>query len=371
MEEAALPDLPRGLTRRTFLRRVAPLPLLLAAAPALGGPRRLRFGLISDVHQDVMPDGVERVGAFVADMQASGADFIIQLGDFCQPHARNAPFLAAWNAFEGARYHVLGNHDMDGGASREKTVEFYGMPGRHYAFDAGPLRGIVLDGNDPGGRAGGYRRFIAAEQQAWLRRELEQTDRPVCLFLHQPLDRPAAGVENGEAVRAILERAEAARPGTVLAVFAGHFHQDYQWHAKGIPCTTNKQDRELFHKVLTLTSSGSSHWLAALPPCVQINSASYVWLPAAAARETYPAEVHRAHPYLRRVAAYRAPLWALATLDLDRGELLLEGRRSEWVGPDPWERGAPEDQYPRDKSRPAISDRQLALRHPPIAQPQS
>ncbi len=333
MKQAAFPDRPRCLTRRTFLRRVAPLPLLLTAAPALGGPRRLCFGLISDVHQDVMPDGVERVGAFVADMQASAADFIIQLGDFCQPHARNAPFLAAWNAFEGARYHVLGNHDMDGGASREKTVEFYGMPGRHYAFDAGPVRGIVLDANDPGGRAGGYRRFIAAEQQAWLRRELEQTDRPVCLFLHQPLDRPAAGVENGEAVRAILERAEAARPGTVLAVFAGHFHQDYQWHAEGIPY-------------------------------VQINSASYVWLPAAAARETYPAEVHRAHPYLRHVAAYRAPLWALATLDLDRGELLLEGRRSEWVGPDPWERGAPEEQYPRDKNRPAISDRQLALRRP-------
>ena len=333
MKETASLNQRHRLTRRTFLRRVAPLPLLLAAAPAFGGPRRLRFGLISDVHQDVMHDGVQRVSAFVADMEASGADFIIQLGDFCQPQPRNAPFLAAWNAFDGRRYHVLGNHDMDGGAAREKTVAFYGMPARHYTFDAGPMRGIVLDGNDPGGAARGYRRFIAADQQAWLRRELEQTDRPVCLFIHQPLDNSASGVENGEAVRAILQRAEAARPGTVLAVFAGHFHQDYALHAEGI------------------------HY-------VQVNSASYVWLPAAAARETYPPEVHRAHPYLRHVAAYRDPLWALATLDLDRGELVLEGRRSEWVGPDPWERGAPEAQYPRDKNRPAISDRQLALRRP-------
>lgn len=258
-------------------------------------------------------------------------DFIIQLGDFCQPHSRNEPFLAAWNTFSGPRYHVLGNHDMDGGAAREKTVEFYGMPDRYYAFDAGPMRGIVLDGNDPGGQAGGYRRFIAADQQAWLRRELEKTDRPVCLFIHQPLDTPSSGVENGEAVRAILEQAEAARPGTVLAVFAGHFHQDYELHIEGIPY-------------------------------VQINSASYVWLPADAVRETYPAELHRAHPYLSHVAAYRDPLWAVVTLDLNCGELWLEGRRSEWVGPDPWQRGASEDQYPRDKNRPAISDRKLALR---------
>ncbi len=316
------------VTRRAFLRRIGGASCLLAARPVWDAARPLRFGVISDVHQDVMHDGIERITAFVAEMESAGVDFIIQLGDFCQPQPRNAAFLAAWNAFPGARYHVLGNHDMDGGAPREKTVDFYNMPGRYYTFDAGPLRGIVLDGNDPGGQARGYRRFIAADQQAWLRRQLEQTDRPVCLFLHQPLDNPASGVENGPAVREILEQAQAARPGTVLAVFAGHFHQDYVEHLEGIP-----------------------H--------VQINSASYVWLPAAAARETYPSELHKTHPYLRHVAAYREPLWAVVTLDLDRSELVIEGRRSEWVGPDPWERGAPETQYPRDRNQPAISDRRV------------
>ncbi len=333
MEHRSSPVASHGITRRTFLKRIGPLPLALAAAPAFAAPRRLRFGLISDVHQDVMPDGPQRVGAFVADMEDAGAEFIVQLGDFCQPHPRNAPFLEAWNAFRGPRYHVLGNHDMDGGRDREHTVAFYGMPGRYYTFDAGPLRGIVLDGNDAGGRAGGYRRFVAVDQQAWLQQELEQTDRPVCLFIHQPLDNPASGVENGAAVQAILARAEAARRGTVLAVFAGHLHQDYAVRAEGV------------------------HY-------VQVNSASYVWLPGAAAKETYPAEVHRAHPYLRNVAAYREPLWAVVTLDFERGEMVLEGRRSEWVGPDPWQRSAPEDHYPRDKNRPAISDRRLAFEQP-------
>jgi 3',5'-cyclic-AMP phosphodiesterase len=315
------------LSRRSFLRTVVPLPLALAATPLLAATRRVTFGLISDVHQDVMPDGVERVRAFVDAMKKANADFILQLGDFCWPHARNAAFLEAWNAFGGARYHVLGNHDMDGGFTREQTVAYYGIPGRHYTFDAGPVRGVVLDGNDPGAKAKGYKRFIGADQQAWLKNELAKANRPVLVFLHQPLD--SNGVENGVEVRAILEGAG----DKVLAVFSGHFHEDYALEINAI------------------------HY-------VQINSASYVWLPGSAARETYPAEVHKEHASLRNVAAYREPLWALVTVDLDRRELVVVGKSSEWVGPDPWERGAPEKDYPRDRNRPAISSRRIALRLP-------
>lgn len=195
----------RQIARRTFLRGVVPLPLILTAAARPSVPRRVKFGLVSDVHRDVMPDGVDRIRRFVTAMQEAGADFILQLGDFCWPH-----------------------------------------------------------------------------------------------------------------------------PRTILAVFSGHFHQDY-----------------------VLENNGVRY--------VQINSASYVWLPEAAARETYPPEMHRAHPHLRNVAAYQDPLWALVTVDLDRGELVVEGTRSRWLGPDPWERGASETDYPRDKCRPAISDRRFTL----------
>jgi 3',5'-cyclic-AMP phosphodiesterase len=76
----------------------------------LGAARRLKFGLISDVRQDVMPDGLDRIRAFVAARKKAEADFILQLGNFCRPHPRNAAFMAAWNEFGGPRYHVLGNH---------------------------------------------------------------------------------------------------------------------------------------------------------------------------------------------------------------------------------------------------------------------
>ena len=103
--------------RREFIRRLSLAPAALgAAAHAIGEtkpPPRVRFGLIADIHPDVMPDGIERVRAFVAAMQRAKVDFILQLGDFCWPAPRNRPFLEAWNQFPGPRFHVLGNHDMD------------------------------------------------------------------------------------------------------------------------------------------------------------------------------------------------------------------------------------------------------------------
>jgi 3',5'-cyclic AMP phosphodiesterase CpdA len=233
---------------------------------------RVRFGVISDIHPDMLPDGLERVHAFVAAMEAARVDFILQLGDFCWPAPSNRPYLQAWNAYRGPAYHVLGNHDMDDGHTREQTVAFCGMPGLHYTFTAGPVRGLVLDGNEPGGKASGYRRFIGPEQLTWLERELNQGDRPSLLFIHQPFDADHPDcLENSAAVRGVVERAEETHPGSVVAVFSGHLH-----------------------------------------------------------------------------------------LDFERGELVIEGRRTEWVGPDPWVRGETTDR-PREHLHPWISDRRLKL----------
>ena len=201
----------------------------------------------------------------------------------------------------------------------------------HYTFRAGPVRGIVLDGNEPGGKASGYKRFIGPEQLAWLERELDVPDQPSLLFIHQPFDTDHADyLENSAAVRAVLERAEKAHPGNIVAVFSGHLHLDYERVVNRI------------------------RYLA-------INSAAYWWLSnPAARRETYAPEVHKKYRYLTHVAAYRDPLWALVMLDFDRGELVLEGRRTEWVGPDPWARGETTDR-PRDHLHPWISDRRLKL----------
>ena len=323
------------VTRRGFLRRLAIVPALVpgmagaSALPTAAG--RVRFGIIADIHPDMLPDGLARVRAFVAAMEAARVDFILQLGDFCWPAPSNLPYLQAWNAYRGRAYHVLGNHDMDEGYTREQTVAFCGMPGMHYTFDAGPLRGIVLDGNEPGGKASGYRRFVAAEQLAWLERRLAEADRPVALFIHQPFDADHPDcLENAAEVRSVVERAQMAHPGRILAVFCGHLHMDYERTVRGVRY-------------------------------LQINSAAYWWLNnPAARRETYPPEVHRKYRYLTHVAAYRDPLWAVVTVDLSRGEMVIEGRRTDWIGPDPWARGETTER-PRENLHPWITDRSLKI----------
>lgn len=321
------------VTRRTFLRRASMIPAALSlegrcvAAGKDAAP--LRFGVITDVHQDVMHDGVGRVRAFAAAMTRARADFVIQLGDFCVPHERNRPFLEAWNTFEGAKYHVLGNHDVDGGFKAEQALAYWGLREPYYTFDRGPVRAIVLNGNERGGKAGGYPRFIGETQLAWLERQLARAGRPVMVFVHQPFDDTDC-IENSAAVRAVLERAERESPGRVLCVFSGHHHQDYQCVINGIPY-------------------------------LQINSASYLWLGSKLARETYPPDVHRAHEHMKYVAAYRDPLWAVVTLDPAAATLTVQGRASRWVGPDPWERGADEKDRPRARIAPGISDRTVKL----------
>jgi Icc protein len=324
------------VSRRAFVHRVA---LASAGLTALGGGptataagRRVRFGLIADIHPDVLPDGLERVQAFVKAMTEARVDFVIQLGDFVWPRPSNQVFLDAWNRFPGPRHHVLGNHDMDEGYTREQTVSFIGMPSMHYTFAAGPAKGIVLDGNEPGGKRTGYKRFMGAAQLAWLGRELAGSTQPCLLFIHQPFDAEQDdALENAAEVRAVVEQAEKARPGTVLGVFSGHLHLDYFREVNGIRY-------------------------------FEMNSAAYWWLNnPVARREIYTPEVHKAFRWAHCVAPYRDPLWAVVTLDLDRAELLIEGRESAWIGPDPWERGETTDR-PREYLRPGISGRRVGVR---------
>lgn len=323
------------MNRRAFLRR---LPLATAATAAASSvraqptptPRPIRFGLISDVHHDIMHDAVQRVSAFVETMTEARPEFIAQLGDFCRPNEQNRPFLAAWNRFPGARHHVLGNHDMDGGATRDQAAAFLGMPARHYATRHGGVKFVILDGNEPGGRSTGYARFVGPEQQRWLEEELAAGTEPVIVFIHQALDHPD-GIENQDTLRRVLETPR--RPDgspRVLAVFAGHHHQDW---------------------VRTL---GGIHYL-------QINSASYFWVGEAFARASYPEAIHAQHPWIRMTCPYRDPLWALVAIDLAAGQLTVEGRASAWVGTSPWERGMSEERTPRAVTAPRVSHRRLPV----------
>ena len=318
-----------SLRRRDFLKAslagtaAAAWPLQTSPANAansnsdLDSNRPLRFGIIADIHKDVMHDADARLQDFIDTMTRENVDFIVQLGDFCVPKDENKPFLDIWNTFEKPRFHVLGNHDTDGGYTRAQTVKWWGMRDRFYSFDHGGLHFIVLDGNDkPADHSGGYPRFIAVDQVQWLEKDLAAAQSTVIVFVHQSIEREdQGGVQNGKEIRAVLERANReAGFRKVAACFSGHHHRDYA-----------RQIQDIVYP--------------------QINSASYHWVGGNYLKVRYSEAIDKAYPYIKYTVPYKDPIYALVTVDLARGFLSIDGKRSEFVGPAPWELGETRDHW--------------------------
>ena len=329
---------PNDMKRRTFLKNSMVSVgggMLLSEWPswAQDNDKPLRFGVIADVHKDIMHDANKRLTTFVQAMNRADVDFIVQLGDFCVPKETNQSFLDIWNSYQGPRYHVLGNHDTDGGFTREQTVAWWKMPARYYAFEQSGIKFIVLDANDkPENHTGGYPRFIAKDQLQWLSTELAETDLPIIVFVHQSLEREdKGGVQNGGEVRVVLEKANArAGKRQVVACFSGHHHRDY---------------------VRTIND-------IVYP---QMNSASYFWVGGDYQHIRYSEQLDKLHPYIKYTVPYKEPLFGIVTIDRARGNMSMQGRRSSFVGPAPWELGRDRAYWDADTLTADVSDWDLKV----------
>ena len=202
------------MERRNFIRTMIGgtgllvLPLNLKAFGSQVN-HNIKFGACADVHQDVMHDEVQRMETFVAAAQKQKLDFIIQIGDFCRHYEYNQVFMDAWNSYPGDKYHVIGNHDMDGDFSREDVLKYWDISHKYYSFDQGGFHIIVLDGNDKNpfpNKASGYARFIGNKQLKWLEKDLKSTNLPCLIFSHQTLDNNKDGIENRDDIRQLFKK---------------------------------------------------------------------------------------------------------------------------------------------------------------------
>lgn len=270
----------------------------------------VRIGICTDVHQDTMHDGSRRIQAFVDEMNVLKPDFIIQVGDFCRPYDHNRPFMDIWNSFRGPSYHVLGNHDMDGGFSFEEVVDYWKAKGAYYSFDMNGYHFVVLNGNerrkDDKSR---YPRYISEKQREWLRKDLNATKFPVVVFCHQALDVDVmSAIEEATLTRLVFERAnEDAGFTKVQMVFSGHHHKDFY---------------NVINKI---------HY-------VQINSMSYYWMGDKYKRIRYSAEVDEKHPSIKMTAPYEDPIWAFLTI-YPGGVFDIAGKKTQFLKPSPKEMG--------------------------------
>lgn len=258
------------ITRREFLKSSG----LVIAGLSIGIPfasanrtyskDKLSFGIVTDAHYaDSEPYGTRsyresltKMNECVALMNDKKVDFLIELGDLKDQgnpinEDSTLKYLTAienvYGKFNGPRYHVLGNHDVDSISKLQflARVENTGITKglTYYSFDAKGFHFVVLDANfKADGSDYDHGNFnwedtnIPVWQLNWLKEDLLSTSKPVIVFIHQQLDVTGiTGVRNAAKVREVLQESK-----KVLAVFQGHHHAGHYSQIEGIHYYTLK-----------------------------------------------------------------------------------------------------------------------------------
>lgn len=265
--------------------------------------RTTKVGIITDLHQDVIHNGQERLEAFLKHMKKAKPDAIMQMGDFAYPGDKNKTVIDLFNNAHQQRMHVIGNHDTDSNYTKQQCLDYWGMPGRYYTKEVNGITFIILDGNDKGSptHKGGYPAFVNDEQFAWLEQQLQKATQPVVIVSHQPLA-GAMAVDNADKIQELL----AQHANKVLIAINGHTHID---------C------------LLTIKKVNYVH----------INSASYFWVGGNFKHNSYSESIHEKYPWISSTCPYKESLFCMLSIDPLKGMISIEGRKSEWVGPSPAE----------------------------------
>ena len=286
--------------------------------------------MCSDVHIPTMHDSKFRITTFMDAMKETNPDFIIELGDFAEVH--DTDYFKIWNSFHWDKFHVIGNHETDGGHTLEQALEVRKMKNSFYSFDKCGFHFVVLDGNDKkDDNVKGFRQFIGKPQMEWLEDDLAKAAYPVVIFSHQGLvtyqgAEADYGIENGDQVQKIIEDHNTENPRKrVIACFNGHTHWDYV-----------EKINEIWY--------------------IHINSMAYNWLGDSYTKIRYSKEVDQNFKWIKYTAPYKDPLFTTVVIST-KGWIKISGKKTEWVGPSPFELGYPERM--KKYIRPAITQRTL------------
>jgi Icc protein len=295
-------------SRRTFIKNTTAAGLLLSipawAQAAVGrNNQQLRLGLITDLHHDIMHDGMDRMQAFVKAMDKNKPDAVMQLGDFAYPNEKNKPVIDLCNKCNETSLHVIGNHDTDSGYTHAQCMEYWGIPAPYYSKNTNGFTVVVLNGNDKGSptHKGGYPAYIGDAQRTWLSAQLASATQPVIIVCHQPLTGVLA-VDNAAEIQQLITSAKSK----VVLVLNGHTHIDSLLYVSEIPYLT-------------------------------INSASYFWVGQNFIHNSYSDDIHQSHPWISRTCPYTEPLFTTLTINPRKMTIKLEGKKGEWQGKSPKE----------------------------------
>lgn len=299
-------------TRRNFIRSSLQAGIVISVSPAMAMnithmQQKVRVGVITDLHQDIMHDGPLRLQSFLDHMKKQQPDALLQLGDFAYPGDKNKNLIDQFNRAHPLCMHVIGNHDTDDGYTKEQCIQYWGMPSRYYTQMVGGICFIVLDANDKGSTSfkGGYPSYISEEQFNWLQQKLESAlesiKTPIVIVSHQPLAGTMA-VDNAVAIQQLLSK----HSDKILLAINGHSH------------------------INAALEIGGVHY-------VHINSASYYWVGGKYKHDSYAKDIIQDHEWIAYTCPYKDALFATLTIDPSTLTVSIEGINSTWVGKSPEE----------------------------------
>lgn len=292
----------------------------------MGG--EIKYLVFTDLHHgNIMPDCKVRLEQIIEAAYDHKVDFIMNLGDFAWPCEENRWIVDRWNHLDIPHYIAIGNHDLDC-QDKETFKKFYNLESTYYSFEDDYFHYVVLDtnyfrheGEDYDYAYGNYygkkREYICKEQLEWIRNDVSHTQKPCILFshaqLHHGTDKGGGGCGNYKELHdLLLSINKEAGWQKICAAINGHNHTD-----------SYENWDDIHH--------------------IDINSASNQWLGEEYAplvpNQFYNTDIHSLYPYLKYVAPYKEPLYAIITLDTIEHTLAVQGKETSFIGASPKERG--------------------------------
>ncbi|WP_288683074.1 metallophosphoesterase [uncultured Eubacterium sp.] len=194
----------------------------------------IRFTVFGDLHFDEVLDGDRRVSELVEHIKATNPDFVVSLGDLCNPVKENEEMvIKKFKQIGFPIYHTIGNHETDD-CCLEEALKFLSMDTPYYSFLFGDIKFIVLnscyysvEGQESAYYGRNYKKenslypIIPKKEKEWLERELSDGKKYI-IFSHHSLvnNHMDRGIYNKEEIRDLF------REKDVLLCMNGHDHGD-------------------------------------------------------------------------------------------------------------------------------------------------
>lgn len=292
----------------------------------------LRFLVFGDLHYDEVADGDRRIEEILANAGNRDLDFVVSLGDLCNPVRENRKVLERFRSPGVPFYSVIGNHETDN-CTLSEILDFYSLKTPYYSVVFGEYKLIFLNTcylRSVGKEEIFYKKnfksgevtypIVPAEEIRWLQEELKD-DKKCIIFSHHSFinDFPNRGVYNREEIRKLFAGRQ------VLLCLNGHDHGDSYSFADGIPYMT-------------------------------VNSANYAWL---GSRIASSKELMDKYSHLHGMAQYKQAMSAY--VEIDAGEIKITGMDTEYLSVTPDDIGLPDYMWNGVSIRPQISSHLIRL----------